>query len=75
MERENDPRAAAVLEELGAAQSSAVCSWRCGNSDRASNDQDKVDRAMELELAAGKGGTEDRGGIRGGQSGNFTQCN
>ena len=64
VEREKELRAAeAVLEELGGPQYSAVYCCNCGNSDRASNDQDKVDRVMELvaemRLAVGKDGEED----------------
>ena len=36
------------LDEVGQVQYTAVTSWSCGDSDRASNDPNKIDRLADL---------------------------
>ena len=51
----------------GFAQCTVVCSWKCGNSNRTFNDQDKINRLAERitkvkTVQGGKGGREGYGG-------------
>ena len=70
MERKHQLRAAEKVleEEVGQEQHTAVYSWSCGNNDRTSNNQDKIDRLTQLItkvlLAARRGGKTSRSSRR-----------